>query len=135
MYFMPPVLLWEDVLVRRLTIPDVVSDANLNTLVELSDVQFTEVAGRHYFEEANNVGGATNWSLIDKFGNQILLELVVMLILLKRWFLLAAEGERRFDQIRFGLSVASSFRKDVVITAPSSVLFSQDFKPWLIKPI
>jgi hypothetical protein len=78
--------------VRRLTIPDVVSDANLNTLVELSDVQFTEVAiGRHYFEEANNVGGATNWSLIDKFGNQILLELVVMLILLKRWFLLAAE--------------------------------------------
>jgi hypothetical protein len=77
--------------VRRLTIPDVVSDANLNTLVELSDVQFTEVAiGRHYFE-ANNVGGATNWSLIDKFGNQILLELVVMLILLKRWFLLAAE--------------------------------------------
>jgi hypothetical protein len=38
----------------------VVSDANLNTLVELSDVQFTEVAiGRHYFEEAN-VGGATN---------------------------------------------------------------------------
>jgi hypothetical protein len=82
------------------------------------------------------VGGATNWSLIDKFGNQILLELVVMLILLKRWFLLAAEGERRFDQIRFGLSVASSFRKDVVITAPSSVpFFSQDFKPWLIKPI
>jgi hypothetical protein len=59
---------------RRLTIPDVVSDANLNTLVELSDVQFTEVAiGRHYFEEAMWV---TNWSLIDKFGNQILLELV-----------------------------------------------------------
>jgi hypothetical protein len=40
-------------------------------------------------EEANNVGGATNWSLIDKFGNQILLELVVMLISLKRWFLAA----------------------------------------------
>jgi hypothetical protein len=61
-------------------------------LVELSDVQFTGGGnGRHYFEEANNVGGATNWSLIDKFGNQILLELVVMLILLKRWFLLAAE--------------------------------------------
>jgi hypothetical protein len=91
-----------------------------------------EVAIGHYFEEANN--GATNWSLIDKFGNQILLELVVMLILLKRWFLLAAEGERRFDQIRFGLSVASPFRKDVVITALSP-FFSQDFKPWLIKPI
>jgi hypothetical protein len=28
--------------------------------------------GRHYFEATNNVGGATNWSLIDKFGNQVL---------------------------------------------------------------
>jgi hypothetical protein len=34
--------LGEDLLVRRLTIPDLVSDANINTLVELSDVQFTE---------------------------------------------------------------------------------------------
>jgi hypothetical protein len=42
---------------RRLTIPDLVSDANINTLVELSDVQFTEAAiGRHYFEATNNVG-------------------------------------------------------------------------------
>jgi hypothetical protein len=65
--------LGEDLLVRRLTIPDLVSDANINTLVELSDVQFTEAAiGRHYFEATNNVGGATNWSLIDKFGNQVL---------------------------------------------------------------
>jgi hypothetical protein len=35
--------LGEDLLVRRLTIPDLVSD-NINTLVELSDVQFTEAA-------------------------------------------------------------------------------------------
>jgi hypothetical protein len=27
------------------------SDANINTLVELSDVQFTEGIGRHYFED------------------------------------------------------------------------------------
>jgi hypothetical protein len=47
--------LGEDLLVRRLTIPDLVSDANINTLVELSDVQFTEAAiGRHYFEATNN---------------------------------------------------------------------------------
>jgi hypothetical protein len=32
--------LGEDLLVRRLTIPDLVSD-DINTLVELSDVQFT----------------------------------------------------------------------------------------------
>jgi hypothetical protein len=34
---------------------------------------------------------------------------------------------RGFDQIRFGLSVASPFRKDVVITAPSSVPFLSRF--------
>jgi hypothetical protein len=43
MYFMPPTV-GEDVLCGALRFPDVVSDANLNTLVELSDVQFTEVA-------------------------------------------------------------------------------------------
>jgi hypothetical protein len=37
------------------------------------------------------------------------------------------KGERRFDQIRFGLSVASPFRKDVVMTAKLSP-FSQDFQ-------
>jgi hypothetical protein len=48
------------------------NDSNLNTLVELSEVQFVEEAiGRHYFEEANNVGGATNWNLVDKSGNQV----------------------------------------------------------------
>jgi hypothetical protein len=48
---------------------ELLNDSNLNTLVELSEVQFVEEAiGRHYFEEANNVGGATNWNLVDKSG-------------------------------------------------------------------
>jgi hypothetical protein len=38
----------------HLSIGDVLKDSNLNTLVEVSEVQFTEAAGRHYFEEANN---------------------------------------------------------------------------------
>jgi hypothetical protein len=62
----------EAVLVRSLSILELLNDSNLNTLVELSDVQFSAAAiGRHYFEETNNVGGATNWGLIDKLGNQI----------------------------------------------------------------
>jgi hypothetical protein len=44
--------------------------------------------GRHYFEEANNVGGATNWSLIiwksDTFRTSSYANFA-------RWFLLAAE--------------------------------------------
>jgi len=63
----------EDLLVRPISIPELLNDSNLNTLVELSDVQFTAAAvGRHYYEESNDVGGATNWSLLDKMGNQVI---------------------------------------------------------------
>ncbi|WP_268848508.1 DUF5689 domain-containing protein [Flavobacterium aestivum] len=63
----------EDLLVRTISIPDLLQDENINTLVELSDVQFIkEAIGRHYYEESNDVGGGTNWSLMDKLGNQVL---------------------------------------------------------------
>jgi hypothetical protein len=63
----------EELLVQSLSIPDLLRDSNINTLVELSDVQFTSDAiGRHYYEESNDVGGATNWSLTDRLGNQVL---------------------------------------------------------------
>ncbi|PWA11407.1 DUF5689 domain-containing protein [Flavobacterium laiguense] len=63
----------EEQLVRPISIPDLLQDSNINTLVELSDVQFTtDAIGRHYYEESNDVGGATNWSLTDRLGNQVL---------------------------------------------------------------
>jgi hypothetical protein len=63
----------EELLVQSISIPDLLRDSNINTLVELSDVQFTSDAiGRHYYEESNDVGGATNWSLTDRLGNQVL---------------------------------------------------------------
>ncbi|MGO4772905.1 DUF5689 domain-containing protein [Flavobacterium sp. W22_SRS_FK3] len=63
----------ENELVSQITIEEALDESRLNTLIELSDVQFTEASfGRHYFEEANNVGGATNWNLRDKTGNQII---------------------------------------------------------------
>lgn len=62
----------EERLVRSIGLSEI-NDSHLNTLIELLDVQFTEPAiGRHYFEETNNVGGATNWNLVDKKGNQII---------------------------------------------------------------
>ncbi|OYX83826.1 MAG: DUF5017 domain-containing protein [Flavobacteriales bacterium 32-34-25] len=62
----------EEQLVRSINLGEI-NDSHLNTLIELSDVQFTEAAiGRHYFEETNNVGGATNWNLVDKNGNQLI---------------------------------------------------------------
>jgi hypothetical protein len=63
----------EELLVRPISITDLLQDSNINTLVELSEVQFTNDAiGRHYYEESNDIGGGTNWSLMDKLGNQVL---------------------------------------------------------------
>ena len=62
----------EEQLVRSIGLGEI-NDSQLNTLIELSDVQFTEPAiGRKYYEEANDVGGATNWNLVDKSGNQLI---------------------------------------------------------------
>jgi hypothetical protein len=66
--------LTDDQLVTSLTIAQAQDDKRLNTLVEFSKVQFKEDAvGRKYYEEANDIGGATNWSLLDEEGNQIIL--------------------------------------------------------------
>lgn len=63
----------ESQLVQTVSIEEALNEARLNTLIELTNVQFTEAAiGRHYFEESNNVGGSTNWNLRDKTGNQII---------------------------------------------------------------
>lgn len=63
----------ESRLVERLTVEQALTDSKLNTLIELHDVEFTEAAlGRQYYEESNDVGGATNWNLRDKTGNQII---------------------------------------------------------------
>jgi hypothetical protein len=63
----------EDVLVKQVTVSQLLNDANLNTLCEVSGVQFTDAAvGRHYYESANDVGGATNWLLSDVAGNKVI---------------------------------------------------------------
>ncbi|OCB77250.1 DUF5689 domain-containing protein [Flavobacterium crassostreae] len=65
--------LTEDQLVTPMTIAQSQNEDKLNTLIELDNVQFKEDAiGRSYYEEANDIGGATNWSLLDTEGNQII---------------------------------------------------------------
>ena len=67
------IMIDENLLVKKISIEEALNDSKLNTLIELTDVEFTEGAiGRHYFEETNNVGGSTNWNLRDKTGNQII---------------------------------------------------------------
>ena len=57
---------------RTLTIPQLLNDANINTLVELDDVQFTNAAINSTYYDPNNVsGGATNHFLTDANGNTV----------------------------------------------------------------
>jgi len=60
----------EDDLVRTLTVAQAKQDANLNTLIELDNVQFVDAAvGSTYYNPNNQVGGATNHLLSDATGN------------------------------------------------------------------
>ena len=62
----------EAALIKEITIGELMNDSYLNTLVEVTDVQFSaDAVGRHYYESSNDVGGGTNWNLEDKLGNKI----------------------------------------------------------------
>lgn len=63
----------EDQLVQEMSITNLLNDNNLNKLVELNGVQFIDDdLGNNYYESNNEIGGATNHILTDKFGNEII---------------------------------------------------------------
>lgn len=62
----------EEDLVQKLSILDTKKDSNINKLIELSGVQFSDAAiGRNYYEPTDAIGGATNHTLTDINGNTI----------------------------------------------------------------
>ena len=64
----------EEELVRKLTLAEAVTNANLNTLIELQGVQFTDAeVGEPYFDEDsdNTAGGATNRYLMGGTGSTL----------------------------------------------------------------
>lgn len=121
----------EDKLVNPISIEEAFDDSKLNTLIELSDVQFLEAAiGRHYFEEANNVGGSTNWGLRDKSGNQIIFRTSSFADFSTH---LVPEGSGKVRGIltKYGSDYQLMVRseKDVVMDGKSSVpFFTEDFQ-------
>jgi hypothetical protein len=65
-------MLNEAVLTQSVSLEKLLTDVYLNTLVEVSDVQFSaDAIGRHYYETSNDVGGGTNWNIEDKLGNKV----------------------------------------------------------------
>lgn len=121
----------ESLLVKQLTVGEALDDAKLNTLIELKDVQFTEAAlGRHYYEESNDVGGATNWNLRDKAGNQIIFRTSGYADFAGH---LVPQGSGSVHGIltKFGTDYQLMVRseKDIVMTGSRSVpFFTEDFQ-------
>lgn len=62
----------ENTLVNNLTIPAMLNDGNLNKLIEISNVQFSDSnVGKTYFDSTNQIGGATNNLVSDAAGNTL----------------------------------------------------------------
>jgi hypothetical protein len=121
----------ESLLVKQLTVGEALDDAKLNTLIELKDVQFTEATlGRHYYEESNDVGGATNWNLRDKAGNQIIFRTSGYADFAGH-LVPQGNGSVRGILTKFGTDYQLMVRseKDIVMTGSRSIpFFTEDFQ-------
>lgn len=63
----------EDILAKPRTIAETLSDSKINTLIDLQNVQFrADATGKTYYDDTNQIGGATNYYLVDQAGNQII---------------------------------------------------------------
>jgi len=63
----------EDDLAETMTIAEAKSNGNINRLIDLEGVQFADNAvGKTYYDSSNDLGGATNWNLIDDAGNSVI---------------------------------------------------------------
>lgn len=64
----------ESTIVNNFTITQAKNDSNLNKLIEFSNVQFTDASvGKKYYDPSlNNLGGATNHTIVDAAGNTII---------------------------------------------------------------
>ncbi len=66
----------EDNLVRTMTIAAAKNDANLNTLIEFSNVQTSPCdISTTYYDAQNDLGGATNHLITDSSGNTIIVRI------------------------------------------------------------
>ncbi|MFL9844078.1 DUF5689 domain-containing protein [Flavobacterium rhizosphaerae] len=143
----------EEQLVRTMSITQALNNANLNTLIELENVQFEyQYLGGTYFDEdddENTAGGATNRRLIDELGNSIIFRTSsyanfsgdvipansgrVRGVLTKYGsdfqFMARSEEDIKLDQERFG-SLSPTAKGGADITFSGS--FTEDFESYAV---
>lgn len=63
----------EDQLVQHVTIAQATTDAYLNKLIEIDNVEFeTNAITSTYYDANNDLGGATNWHIMDITGSSVI---------------------------------------------------------------
>lgn len=121
----------EEVLVKKTTIKNLLNDANLNTLCEVSGVQFEDDAvGRNYYELSNSLGGATNWMLTDVISGAKVIFRTSSYATYASHLLPTGSGTVRGVLTKYGSDYQFMARTeaDVNLTGPRSVpVFSEGF--------
>ena len=121
----------EEVLVKKTTIKNLINDANLNTLCEVSGVQFEDDAvGRNYYELSNSLGGATNWMLTDVISGAKVIFRTSSYATYASHLLPTGSGTVRGVLTKYGSDYQFMARTeaDVNLTGPRSVpVFSEGF--------
>ena len=121
----------ENTFVRTLSIADAQADANINTLIELDNVQFNDQAITSTYYDANNdLGGATNHLLIDSEGNTIIFR-TSSFANYAAWPVAPGRGKVRGVLTKFGTTYQFIARTqdDIILDGPRNVtLFSGNFE-------
>ena len=129
--FLSATIVDENTFIRTLGIADAQADANINTLIELDNVQFNDQAITSTYYDANNdLGGATNHLLIDSEGNTIIIR-TSSFANYAAWPVAPGRGKVRGVLTKFGTTYQFIARtqNDIILDGPRNVtLFSGNFE-------
>ncbi len=121
----------EDDLVKTVTVAQAKTDANINVLIEIDNVQFSDAAiTSTYYNSAQDLGGATNHLLIDADGNTLIFRTSSFANFASNQ-VASGRGKVRGVMTKFGsdYQFVARTERDIQLTEPRlSPLISQNFE-------
>ncbi|MCG2612306.1 DUF5689 domain-containing protein [Flavobacterium sp. SM15] len=122
----------ESLVNRGLTITQIKTDANINKLIEIDNVQFTDPSlGKKFYDASlNSIGGATNHEIVDANGAKIVVRVSEFATFANK-AVPSGNGKIRGVLTKFGSTYQFMIRteNDVKMTNPRvNVLFEQNFE-------
>lgn len=124
----------ESELVTQVSLVDIKNDVNINKLIEIDGVQFTDDAvSDTYYNKNKDVGGATNHLITDRFGASVVFRTSSFAAFANK-SVPSGSGKIRGVLTKFGdtYQFVSRYESDIQITLPRFNLypsfFAQDFE-------